>query len=236
MFRPSYANLAFVHAVLERKIPGRVWAQSDDRGIAVGLVATEAPFCFAAGAVTPALLEQMRGLLAHRPPIKLVHPPGLDSAAPRLGFVAAERIQFGSGPGGPELRALQAPPGFELAAVDGELFPRLNWRETVLAIFGSAENYLRHGFGVCVLHDGQLVAEAHAVVGGGLAEFGAHTRADYQRRGLSTLVMRAAGRQAAELGLRSVTTFDAGKAESAALSRSIGLHYEFHYPISQLVR
>ncbi|MDC0723712.1 GNAT family N-acetyltransferase [Nannocystis bainbridge] len=235
LFRASYPNLAFVHAVLERAIPGCVWAGSGEREFAVALVATEAPFCFAAGAVTPALLDEMRALLADRPPIKLVHPRGLASAAPQLGFVAAERAQFGPGPGGYAPRDLRAPPGFELAAVDGHLFSRLNWRDPVLAIFGSVANYLRHGFGVCLLHDDQLVAEIHGVVGGGLCEFGCHTRADYRRRGLSSLVLGAACKHAVALGLAPFTTFDAGKIESEALSRSAGLHYEFHYPISQRI-
>lgn len=234
LFSPAYPNLAFVHAVVAQTIPGRVFVHPRGQGIDACLVTTGAPFCFAAGDVTPALLDEMRALLAQRPPVKLVHPPQTPSVAPSHGFVAAERLQFGQPPDGAAPVVLPIPPGFTLVPIDAALFPELNWKDTVLAIFGSAENYLASSFGYCLLHEGRLVAESYGVVGGGLVEPGCYVHPAYRRQDLSAIVTAAVSRHGAARGLRTVTTCDAHKDVSIALSLRIGLRLEFRYPISDL--
>lgn len=236
LFPPSYPNLAFVDAVLERRIPGRVWAQPGEQGPAACLVATGFPLCFAAGAVTPEMFDEMRARLEDRPPVKLVHPPALAAVAPGRGFVAAERLQFGEALRQGERRQACVPAGFELRRIDAELFPRLGWKDAVLAIFGSAENYLDNGYGFCLLHAGRLVAEAHGVVGGERVELGTHTHEEYRQKGLATIVCAAVARHGAERGLGVVATCDAEKAASVGVAQSIGLCLELRYPIASLQR
>lgn len=237
LFGPTYPNLAFVHGVLEGKLPGRAWAQRDGDRVTACLLATGSPFCFAAGSLTPAIIEEMLALLRPRPPVKLVHPPGLSlpASASRHGFAEAERLQF-SRPdiAGAERRALEIPEGFELARIDAALFQRLNWREAVLAIFGSAENYLKSGIGYCLLREGRVVTEAHGVVGGGLVELGTFTHPDYRRRGLPLIPLAEVVRRGAAIGLQATSSCDTDRHASAALSCRLGMSQDFRYNVLSL--
>jgi hypothetical protein len=72
LFAPSFPNLAFVHAVLEGRIPGQVFASWEDGRARACLIATGSPFCFLAGELPPRLLDEALAFLAARPPITLV--------------------------------------------------------------------------------------------------------------------------------------------------------------------
>jgi hypothetical protein len=239
LFEPSFPNLAFVSAVLERKIPGQAWAEWDGRSPRSCLVTTGSPFCFIGGAASRRLLEGALPLLAAKTSITLVCPAALELAgiAAAHGFAVTERFQYGHArPSDGERVSFEIPEPYRLARIDAKLFQEVNWREMVSGIYGSPEVYLEHHYGFCLLHDGRLVAEAHGVVGGGLVEFGAFTRGEHRRRGLSMTVIAQVIRHGARLGHRAVASFIAGKRESQAIVDGFGLRRELAYQVLTLSR
>jgi len=232
-FGPAYPNLAFVYGVIEGRLPGRVWARQEGQGFSACLIATEAPFCFAAGALDRETLDAMLELLKKRQVFTFVYPPGLDigEAAARHGLAEGERLQFGAKRGEDPGGAFETPSPFELARIDGELYQKSNWRDAVHGIFGPPSNFVENHYGFGLLLEGRLISEAHGVVGGGLVEFGAFTLAEYRRAGLSNVACAAVKSHGAKLGLRVVATCDAGKAASIAICRRIGLRDEFRYKV-----
>lgn len=239
LFAPPYPNLAFVRAVLEGTLPGRVFARWEGRRASACLIVTGSPFCFVAGAMPPRLFEDVLIMLATRPPITLVGPAGpeLAALARARGFVATERLEFGGvSPADARQLSVAVPYPYELVEIDVGLFAQVNWKEMVHGIFGAAEAYVAHHYGFGLLHEGRLVAEAHGVVGGGLVEYGICTHPEHRRRGLSTVVVRQLMRHGGQLGHRAVATCVAGKTESQRSIALSGMRLERSYRAFTLPR
>ncbi|MFI0405627.1 GNAT family N-acetyltransferase [Actinomadura sp. 3N508] len=232
LFGPSYPNLAFVHAAFEKKIPAKIWAQHEGDDASACLITTRSRFCFVAGAITSELMDEVCALVRGRPPITLIYPAGHDVGL-RRGFRKAERVQFSRhhDSNGTE-RAPRAE--FDLHRVDARLFEKLNWRDMVLSIFGSAANYLRNGYGFCLARDGHVAAEGHGVVGGGLVELGGFTHPKYRHRNLYTAMSAQVIGYGAELGLRPVLSCQADNGASVAVAKRIGLTEDFRYEVALL--
>lgn len=122
----SLPNRAFLCAVLEGSIPGRVWAHYRAGMPEFGPVATESPFCFVAGTPAVELLDQALYLLRGRSGVRLVHEP--------VAFVyywlvtrgmAVTRRRHFSGVDAP--RQVKAPTGIRPEPIDKELYGRINW-------------------------------------------------------------------------------------------------------------
>ncbi|MCC3766180.1 GNAT family N-acetyltransferase [Streptomyces sp. UNOC14_S4] len=234
LFDPGHPNLAFVHAVIDGAIPGRAWAHFRNGAPVTCLVATTAPFCLAAGAMTPALFTEARTLLAGHGEVQLVHPPGpeTDAWAKQAGFTAGRRLHFTHPESGFVAPSPAVPDGYALVRIDAETFSGLD-SPMARSIFGTSAQYAAHAVGFALVKDGRVAADAHGVIGGGLIELGIHTHPDHRRKGLASVVLAAVGHWAGEQGLRSVMTCHADKAPSIALARKLGLTEEFSYPIAK---
>lgn len=215
LFPITYPNRAFALAVLAGALPGRVWSTPD---LDACLVATGAPFCFAAGALTPALLRESCRLLSARAHVKLVAPRALpaepDDLAP--GWRAGRRLHFRGAAA--EIVQEEPPAGYQLVRIDEELYARSLWPEMVHAIYGAADDYVRHHEGYCLLRDGRIAAEAHGVVGGGLVELGLFTHPEHRGRGLTRVVASALFRRGAARGLVPAITCEVGRQESRRIA------------------
>jgi RimJ/RimL family protein N-acetyltransferase len=84
-----------------------------------------------------------------------------------------------------ELEAL--PPGYTLQPVDSQIcgrFPELVFAYELL--WGGVQNFLAHGFGYCVLADGELASACDSpFCAGGRAEIGVETKEAHRRKGLA---------------------------------------------------
>ncbi|MCC3776648.1 GNAT family N-acetyltransferase [Streptomyces sp. UNOB3_S3] len=236
LFDADYPNLAFVHAVVDGAIPGRAWAHFRNGAPVTCLVATTAPFCLAAGAMSPAFFAEAKTLLAGHGEVQLVHPPGPDTGAwaKQAGFTAGRRLHFTH----PDIGFIAPPPavpdGYALVRIDTETFSGLE-SPMARSIFGTGAQYAEHAVGFALVQDGQVAADAHGVIGGGLIELGIHTHPDHRRKGLASVALAAVSRWGSGQGLRSVMTCHADKTPSIALARKLGLTEEFSYPIAKAI-
>ncbi|RLV10159.1 hypothetical protein CTZ27_02710 [Streptomyces griseocarneus] len=234
LFDPDYPNLAFVHAVIDGAIPGRAWARFQGDAPVTCLVATTAPFCMAAGAMSPAFFTEARTLLTGHGEVQLIHPPGADTEAwaQQAGFTAGQRMHFTHARSGFVAAPPVVPDGYALVRIDAETFSGLE-SPMARSIFGTGAHYVAHAVGFALVKDGQVAADAHGVLGGGLNELGANTHPDHRRKGLASVALAAVSHWGNEQGLRSIVTCHADKAPSIALARKLGLTEEFSYPIAK---
>jgi GNAT superfamily N-acetyltransferase len=234
LFAPDCPNLAFVHAVIDGAIPGRIWAHVRDGEPVACLIATTAPFCLAAGAMSPAFFTEARTLLAGHGDVQLVYPPGPGAGAwaKQAGFAAGRRLHFTRTHFGFIAPPPAVPDGYALVRIDAETFAGLE-SPMARSIFGTAARYAEHAVGFALVKDGQVAADAHGVIGGGLIELGIHTHPDHRRKGLASVVLAAASRWGSGQGLRSVMTCHEDKTPSITLARKLGLTEEFSYPIAK---
>ncbi|MEV4742489.1 GNAT family N-acetyltransferase [Streptomyces sp. NPDC049555] len=239
LFDPDHPNLAFVHAVIDGAIPGRAWAHFRNNAPVSCLIATKAPFCLAAGTMTPAFFTEAATLLAGHGEVQLVHPPGPGTGewAERAGFTTERRLHFTHMPFTHTPLDFSAPSplvpdGYTLVRIDAETFSGLD-SPMARSIFGTGARYADHAAGFALVKDGRVAADAHGVIGGGLIELGIHTHPDHRRKGLAFVVLAAVSRWGSRRGLRSVMTCHAHKTPSIALARKLGLTEEFSYPIAK---
>lgn len=136
----------------------------------------------------------------------------------------------------------QIPEGFTVRRVDEELLARpgigvpnsaLNRYavDKMKANWGSIEDFMERGFGLCTLCGEEVVSWCIADCTSDLAcEIGIRTHPDYQRRGLATLTVAAAVDYALSHGFTEVGWHCwEGNAGSIGVAEKVGFEMERHY-------
>lgn len=131
----------------------------------------------------------------------------------------------------------QIPDGFSIKRVDQKLLERpslripdhmTNWMKTN---WGSIDDFMRKGFGFCMLHGNEVVCWCIAdCVSGNACEIGIHTRPDYRRRGLATLTVAATVDYCLSHGFASVGWHcDEDNLGSIGVAEKVGFEKERDY-------
>ena len=134
-----------------------------------------------------------------------------------------------------ELAAL--PAGFELCRLDEELLARGHHGEYATAVYGHAARALREGFGLAILHHGEIVSEAFAGPAGlGQIEIGVATTASYRGQGYGAAVCARLLGECAARGHRPYWNCAQQNRASAALARRLGFASERQYTLAAWFR
>ncbi len=130
-----------------------------------------------------------------------------------------------------ELEAL--PPGYTLLPVDAQVcgrFPELAFAYELL--WGGVQNFLAHGFGCCVLADGELASACDSpFCAGGRAEIGVETKEGYRRKGLATQACAAFIHESLRRGLEPVWECWWENEASRLLATRLGFEWLEDYPV-----
>jgi len=123
------------------------------------------------------------------------------------------------------------PTGFTLRPIDDELHDRASreeWSFDLCSQFADAEDFLRRGVGVAVLHGGELVAGAssYTVYDGGI-EIEIDTKPAYRNRGLASACGARLILTCLDRGL--YPSWDAHDLRSVALAEKLGYHLDRPY-------
>ena len=122
--------------------------------------------------------------------------------------------------------------GFELRTLDLTLLQGCEWKGEIEEYTGSLENFLAHGFGVCLLQQGEIIAEAYApFVGAGTVEIGAVTHEAGRGRGYGALTCARLIQTCLERGLVPYWSCDADNLASLKLARRLGFQNQADYTI-----
>jgi GNAT superfamily N-acetyltransferase len=80
------------------------------------------------------------------------------------------------------------PQAYQLRHMDEELLMRCLWVDALLTAYGTIENFLRHGFGLCLMLNDEICCEAYATFfDAGIFDLGVVTHESHRRQGLATL-------------------------------------------------
>ncbi len=129
--------------------------------------------------------------------------------------------------------ALGQPLGdLELRDIDGASFDRCLWRDMLLAFCGSAEGFLRYGFGISLSRGGELLAEGYApLLGRSTMEIGVMTVEAHRGNGYATRVAAHVISRCLERGLSVAWSCETDNPSSAAIARRLGFGNERLYPV-----
>ena len=136
----------------------------------------------------------------------------------RLGFdpIDASSARF------EELRGT-LPDGITVRPIDRDLLARCEWREHVEAAHGSVEAFLANGFGLCLMRDDDILAEAYApFIGGGVAEVGVVTAEAHRGHGLAAIAIAWLMVPIAERGLAPYWSCDTTNEASVRVAAKVG--------------
>ncbi len=236
-----------IRAVIDRVQRGGIWADDPTRPEAA-LVVTAFGFTFLMGAEGRAGDERLREMLVtpsdQLPGYLLWYapPPGwrawLDTR-PEGSLRARERVRLhwdGPEPSPAETGA----DGLRLAALDAALIPEVDKLGLRLGsrFWSSAEDFLAHGFGACLVgDDGAVVSVCYAsCVADNLAEIDIATRDDRRGRGYAGIVAREFVRQCWRRRMRP--TWDCFTANQASLRLAVSLGFveASRYPLYSFQR
>ena len=70
-----------------------------------------------------------------------------------------------------------------------DIFTKCSWYKERSELYGSDKNFLVHGTGYALCIGAQVVSEAYASIGGGIAEIGVITHPDYRGKGYAALIV-----------------------------------------------
>ncbi len=219
-------------AVLGGRAAGKVF--TDDPVNPTWAVLQEATFgsLYIAGDVQPVLLDQLVadlrqdgdvlvGLRPDDPRWKLL-PPTPDYS----GYVRefTDRIA--------QFLPPEIPEGCRLQQLDHSLSKQILGRNLLIHMYGSIQQALEWGYGLCLLRNDELLCEAFAgPSANGVIEIGVETNPHHQRKGYASLTCSHLIQQMELRGLTTYWNCASQNLPSVALARKLGYKSEKEYPL-----
>ena len=223
-FNKNIPNSPMLYAFLEGKVPGRAYVEtlSKPKGC---IISMDYSFVFTGGEIRKKFLRttllqlrkdnrihliwQKKRFSFHRPP------PGYSHKIKRKEFFARK----------PDSNQSPSPlaPEFSTARISEGLLPKCIWAKDVIRTFGSISGFLTNGLGFCILHQGNVVAEAYAAFWGtNRIEIAVVTDPNFQRRGLAFFVSNHLIENCEKLGFETYWSCDAKNRASINLAKRHG--------------
>jgi hypothetical protein len=126
--------------------------------------------------------------------------------------------------------ALDLPEGHHFRAIDKELIKRCLWGNAMLEAYGTTDNFLRDGIGICLMADDEICCEAYgAFLGAGKYDLGIITHEKYRRQGHAYLTSSHLIHLCAEQGYATTWSCFQSNVGSAATARKLGYQTETAY-------
>lgn len=131
-----------------------------------------------------------------------------------------------------DIKNVSLPDGFEFRVIDRDLLERCVWREEIENFCGSLENFLAHGFGVCLMRGDEIISESYApFIGAHNVEIGAVTSETQRGHGYAAMTCAHLIQTCLERGLQPYWSCDADNLASVNLARKLGFQHEREYEI-----
>ncbi len=226
LFDPDSPNAPMLFGILEGRVPGRAVAD-DATAPTVAAVQGLQAFAFLSRTDSQAAFDATLDALRRDGLVGLAWPDGHHGpVAPgppartidRLGFDPIDASSARS-------EALRAalPDGVTVRPIDAELLARCEWRELVEAAHGSADAFLANAFGLCLMRDDEILAEAYApFIGRGVAEIGVVTAEAHRRKGLAAIAVAWLMVPIAERGLAAYWSCNTTNEASIRVAQKVG--------------
>jgi GNAT superfamily N-acetyltransferase len=233
LFTPSDPASLRLFAVLDGDARGRIFADHPENP-SWG-VAQEAAFgsLYLGGKIHSARLRRLVAHLCLEGDVLI----GLWPSDPRLRLLppapdySGFTLDFSSRQPAPALELLPAvPEGCELRRMELPLLDRCAGKGLYLAMYGSAEQALEKGYGLCLTNHHELLCEAFAGPAAlGSIEIGTETHPDHRRKGYAMLTCAHLIHEMEQQGYRTYWNCAKQNQASIALARKLGYGKEKEY-------
>lgn len=232
MFDPQIPNNPPLWAVFTGWNTGKALVDEIDQPSQC-VVHTDAVLTFASKQVSHDFLFMAIEYFQQAAPIWLIRSIG-DPPAPQA-YSIHPRLEFfdleACSPKLSEIRSSLSR-GYELRRIDQALLERCLWRDDMAFYCGSIKNFLRHGFGLCLMHGEDIIVEAYAsAFGVPYAEIGAITHEPYRGQGYATIAVAYLIEALEARGFRPYWSCDTDNPASARVARKLGFMVERSYEI-----
>ncbi len=117
------------------------------------------------------------------------------------------------------------PEGYELVKITPSIIHKSHRfdEKYIKRFWHTMDNYVQHGFGYCILHEGNSVCECISIAANpDCAEIDIHTASPYQRKGLAFLVAQAFIAESLRRGIKPRWDCNAANEASARLAHKLG--------------
>ena len=230
LFNPSDPAFLRCQAVLDGHAAG--WIFTDHPETPSWAVVQEAAFgsLYLAGGMQAAGLQELIGILRNQGNVLV----GLWQDDPRWSLLPAnpeytgytreftDRLATGELP--------DIPQGCKLKRLDQSLGKQILGRNMLVHMYGSIQQALQWGYGLCLLRGDELLCEAFAgPAAAGMIEIGVETHPHHMRKGYATLTCTHLIAEMEQQGYSTYWNCAKGNLPSAALARRLGYRTEKEY-------
>jgi GNAT superfamily N-acetyltransferase len=238
-FESNYPNITFVKSVIEHKMPGNILIDSYENPRSA-FVLTQGPYGFLSNNFDFGRVKNLRNILTYsthnNPAFKLMvesSPSELIKNCDDLTII--DRLHFNFNQTNINIHDEPHLENLTMRQVDHAIFDRCNWKGLMLSLYGSIENYLKHGAGFCLLHNKRVVSEAHAIRSDNFSELGVFTDPMFRNRGLSTAVCRHLLSYCVNHHSQPKWTCDTMNKASYKLALKLGFDHSYNYQALALI-
>ncbi len=230
LFPPTCPNIAIVSGILEGKIYGNLWLNSEEDAC---LLTTNSPFNFMSGNVSDDFLKKALSLINISPTSLLVHCSEQDFFH-KKGLPTKLRQHFSAHPGEikdlPEKIDNKIVKQYRLSTVNAHLFEHCSWNMRLLEFYQTKEFFLEFGYGSVLLDQQQIIAEVYGTIGSSFFELGAFVDPKYRGIGLVPyIVAHSIKPYCLSNNLAITASCDATNVVSQKTILRLGLNEAYHY-------
>ncbi len=230
-FHPNYINAPLIYAIIEHKIPGQIWVDTENAPTNC-LVISNGPYCYMGGVLNDESLAQYINILKEKGFIKVAFEGNAQLNLSPFGFVPVARRQYRYKDIHARLPSYPNHTAFILKKIEeATTFQACIWYDFMLSLYGSIENYLHHGLGF-VLWDTQnqrIASETHGILSHTLVEVATITHENYRNQNLSTILCNHFLKYAIAQGLHPTWSCDETNPASWRVAQKQGMDDESQY-------
>jgi GNAT superfamily N-acetyltransferase len=233
LFDEDSPGKSLLFSILEGRTPAEILVDDPEHPRQC-IVRSGVRFTFASRDVDQGFLERALAELRQTAGVALMCPPDRSEQwTPPDPDVVVERLGFRDFANG-GLREVLARPleGMEIREIDRERFGNTLWRDLLLGFSGSAESFLRHGFGLVLCRGDEVLAWSYAPNRGlSTMEIGVATAEDHRGQGHATFIAAHVISQCLARGWSVAWSCETDNPASAAIAHKLGFRGERTYPV-----
>ena len=241
LFPKYYPNLAFIYAVIEKKIKGEVWVDNINNPQAALVV--YGFYIFISGKITKKIFDEFYFIIREKikflekmssnvkASLSLVCPQEMMESPvnfEEFGFVSVPRIEY-------EYKNNSSPSEYknnseyDSISIDKDNVSHCLWYRFIGNIY-EGDNAGHHlGYMLWDKQSRCVVSEAHGVVGGDLVEIGTTTNPSYEKKGFATNICARLIVEAGKKGLRPIWSCNRDNIPSNKTAKRLGMEVRQEY-------
>lgn len=230
LFEMNMPNSVRIVSTLEGRTPGKVYVDDVHQPTVSALVINFYNITFLGGNIDQNWIDHVAQELSREDKIRIVWPPLYDAKfkPPTTFSEIVDRYEFYDLSS--SLESVAIPKGFDFREMDRELFERCEWYDDLVLAYGSAQNFLQHGIGICLITGGEICCEGYAVWRDHEKfEIGVITHEQYRKRGFAYATCSYLNQLCINKGYSTYWVCNQSNLASVATAQKLGYRVQKEY-------